>query len=169
MTTLNDRKVHVQLCCCGPHAIDLLAMKFVAALCYFASSCLCKIGLEIWQLMRTVQQNKRVGKSISRFIKSCQGRLHAKCIAQFSQGLLFCHILDPCAPQTQAEGNYIRLVWQTLQKSAKFQKLNISDPISISANVPSLWNKCGLHYLIVLMPSLIKCMKDLWTSSVSNL
>lgn len=64
--TLKDRKTHVQLGHWGPLAVDLLAVKFAAALCYFASSCLCKIGLEIWQLMKTVQQNKRLAKNISK-------------------------------------------------------------------------------------------------------
>lgn len=70
-STLNPEKAPpwrieklVQLDHCGPHSVDLLAMKFAAALCYFASSCLCKIGLEIWQLIKTVQQNKRLAKNI---------------------------------------------------------------------------------------------------------
>lgn len=64
--TLKGRKPHVQLGHCGPHAIKLLTMNFAAAACYFASSCLCKIILQIWQLMKRVQQNKRLAKKISK-------------------------------------------------------------------------------------------------------
>lgn len=60
--TLKGRKIYVQLGHCGPRAINLLTMNSAAAVCYFAFRCLCKIGLEVSQLMRRLQQNKRLAK-----------------------------------------------------------------------------------------------------------
>lgn len=159
--TLKDRKTHVQLGCCGPHAIEL-AMKFSAAVCYFASSCLCKIGWEIWQLMKTVQQNKRLAKNISKvgFKKTVKAGCMQNVQLSLPRHSYSAISWIPMRFQTQTEREIIYGLCDKLYRNQLNFKSLISLFLSISAKVPSLWNKCGLHYLIrlmlaILMPSLI--------------